>query len=90
MNENPSSIDPVSSAQQILDDVKKFAHEDPTKAAAAAFGVGLLITMLPARAILGSAAFLGATFLRPTLLTLGLVKGLELCCKNNRTPSNPS
>ncbi|MEN3943370.1 hypothetical protein WJU23_18865 [Prosthecobacter sp. SYSU 5D2] len=81
MNEYPSSTEPVSSAQQILDDVKKFAHDDPPMAAAAAFGVGLLITMLPARALLGTAAVVGATLLRPTLLTLGLIKGMELCCK---------
>jgi hypothetical protein len=89
MNEHLSSTEPVSSAQQILDDVKKFAHEDPTKAAAAAFGVGLLITMLPARALLGTAAAVGATLLRPTLLTLGLVKGMELCCQKSSRLSNP-
>lgn len=88
MNELTTPPESVSSVQNVLDDVKKFAHEDPTTAAAAAFGVGLLITMLPARAILGSAAFLGATFLRPTLLTLGLVKGMELCCKKTTPPSN--
>ena len=88
MNENPSSSEPVSSAQQILDDVKKFAHEDPTKAAAAAFGVGLLISIIPARTLLGTAAAVGATLLRPTLLALGVVKGLELCCKKSPPASH--
>ena len=89
MNELSTSLPPgVPASQRLLDDVKKFAHEEPTKAAAAAFGVGLVITMLPARALLGTAALLGATLLRPTLLTLGLVKGLELCCNKNTPSSN--
>jgi hypothetical protein len=78
---NPAPPSPEPSSQKWLSDVKKFAAEDPLAASAAAFGAGLVISALPLRTILGSAAAIGATLLRPTLLSLGVIKGLELCCK---------
>lgn len=87
MNE-PSNLTKIASAEtactrRFLDDVEDFARKDPVAASAAAFGVGLLLTVLPARAVFGTAAALSATFVRPTLLTLGVIKGLELCCSKN-------
>lgn len=78
---NPTPNPTESCSQKWLSDVKKFAAEDPFAASATAFGAGLIISALPLRAILGSAAVVGATLLRPTLLSLGVLKGLELCCK---------
>lgn len=93
MNE-PSALTQIASAEtactrRFLDDVEDFARKDPVAASAAAFGIGLLLTVMPTRAVFGTAAALSATFVRPTLLTLGLIKGLEICCSKNSSGAEP-
>ena len=52
---------------------------------AAAVGAGLLINLLPTRWVAGTAAVVGALLVRPVLLSLGVTKAMELCCKNSST-----
>jgi hypothetical protein len=68
-----------------LDEIEEFAFREPAKAAAAAFGVGLLLKLLPGRALLGAAAAVGVTFMRPALLSLGVYKAVKFCCQNSKT-----
>lgn len=74
----------------MLDDLREFARREPaTTAAATAFGVGLLINLLPTRAVVGTVTAVGATLLRPALLSLGLIKAVELCCQKTPNHLNP-
>jgi hypothetical protein len=73
----------------MLDRIKDFACREPAKAGAAAFGVGLLINFLPRRAVVGTVTVLGATLMRPALLSLGLMKAAELCCPHLKISSHP-
>lgn len=72
----------------MLSDIKDFASREPAKAVAAAFGVGLLLNLLPTRAVVGTLTIIGATLARPMLLTLGATKAMELCCQKTPTPLN--
>lgn len=83
-----NDVPPLQPVRQILDDAKAFAHREPAKAVAVAFGIGLLINLLPTRVIIGTVTAIGVTLLRPTLLTLGMTKALEICCKKKPTPNN--
>ena len=65
---------------RLLCQTEDYIRREPAAAVAAAFGVGLLINLVPPRVIAGSVARLGVALLRPTLITLGLVKAFELCC----------
>jgi len=66
-------------ATRLMDEVESFARRDPSKAAMAALGLGLALQVLPLRAIVSGVTAVGVTLLRPTLLTLGAIKALELC-----------
>lgn len=88
MKHEPSTPNVEFSVRQMLGDIKEFACREPVKAVAAAFGTGLLINLLPTRAVIGTATVLGATLMRPVLLTLGLTKAMELCCQ--KTPTQPN
>lgn len=72
----------------MLGDIKEFARREPAKAVAAAFGTGLLINMLPTRAVIGTVTAVGVMFMRPVLLSLGVTKVMELCCQKITTPTN--
>lgn len=71
-----------SCLRRSLADLKNFAQREPGQAVAAAVGAGLLINMLPTRWVAGTAAVVGAMLVRPVLLSLGVTKAMELCCKN--------
>ncbi len=71
--------------RRLLGDIKEFACREPAKAAAAAFGVGLLINLLPTRAVVATTAAVGALLIRPVLLSLGATKAMELCCQKTST-----
>ena len=71
--------------RRTLADIKAFAQREPGQAVAAAVGVGLLINLLPPRFLVGAATVVGATLVRPLLLTLGVTKVMELCCQNSST-----
>lgn len=70
-----------------LHDIKAFAQREPAQAVAVAFGVGLLVNLLPTRVVAGTVSTIGAALLRPMLITLGITKAIELTC--NVTPLTP-
>jgi hypothetical protein len=80
MNDQPPGEPAELFTQRLLSQVREFAFKEPTKAVAAAFGVGLLINLLPTRVLAGAAAAVASTLVRPTLLSLGVIKAVELCC----------
>ena len=79
---NPQNLEPTIEAffHSTMSDLKAFAHREPVQAVAMAFGAGVLINLLPTRLVANSAGAVGATLLRPVLLTLGMIKVAELCC----------
>jgi hypothetical protein len=74
---------PCFSLSRLLGDLKDFARREPIQAVAMAVGAGLLINLLPKRAVVSTATTLGSALLHPALLALGLTKALELCCRTN-------
>ncbi len=64
-----------------LDQAESFAHREPAKAVAFAFGTGLLLNLLPTRATT-AVVF---TLARPVLLCLGMLKAWELCSCNPKS-----
>jgi hypothetical protein len=70
-----------------LHDIKAFAQREPAQAVAVAFGVGLLVNLLPTRVVAGTVSTVGAALLRPMLISLGITKAIELTC--NVTPLTP-
>jgi hypothetical protein len=74
-----------SCLRHTLADIKNFARREPGQAMAAAVGAGLIINLLPTRWVAGTAAVVGALLVRPVLLSLGVTKAMELCCKNSST-----
>ena len=80
---------PCFSLSHQLDDLKAFARREPIQAMAIAVGAGLLINLLPKRAVVGTATTLGSALLHPALLALGLTKALELCCRNSSSLGPP-
>lgn len=86
MNEQPPPHPVEDSLQRLLDKMEDFVRREPSKAVAVAFGAGLLLKLLPPRAVARPLAAVTAKLLPPTLLGLGLVKALELartagCCR---------
>ncbi len=63
-------------------DAEAFARREPGKAVAVAAGAGLLLHLLPVRAICGALAAVAVAAARPALIFLGMMKLSELCpCK---------
>jgi hypothetical protein len=54
--------------------VETYTREEPVKALSAAFGVGILITLLPIGALVSAIGRLVLLLARPLLIILGLVK----------------
>lgn len=77
--------------QRLVNDAETMAQNEPVKAMAAAAGVGLALHVLPTRFLVASVTAVTLTLLRPALLTLGVVKALELCTPptHPQTPSLP-
>lgn len=88
MNDDPLTPPIESSVRHMLGDIKEFARREPAKAVAAAFGTGLLINMLPTRALVGTVTAVGVMFMRPVLLSLGVTKVMELCCQKTENINN--
>ena len=86
MNEDKPTHLVENTVRSLVRDLKDFAGREPTIAVATAFGVGLLINLLPTRVVAGTAAAVGATLLRPALMSLGVIKAVELCCQKPTTP----
>lgn len=70
--------------KNLLHSAEEFARRDPAKAMAAAFGVGLLLNLVPPRVIVGTVTAVAVPFMRPALLALGLLKAFELCGKEDK------
>lgn len=60
--------------------IKDYVKREPTQAVALAFGVGLLINLLPTRVVAETVSIVGAALLRPVLISLGITKAIELTC----------
>ena len=63
-------------------EAEAFALREPGKAVISAVGAGLLLHLLPVRAICGALAAVAVAAARPALIFLGMMKLSELCpCK---------
>lgn len=71
--------------RDILHKAETMAREEPAKAVAVAFGIGLLFHVLPKRFLVSTATTAAVTLLKPALLTFGIVKAAELVL----SPSKP-
>ena len=63
-----------SSKDVLVTRVESYAREEPIRAISAAFGVGILLTMLPIGGIIGLMSRVVFLLARPLLMVLGLVK----------------
>ena len=68
--------------QRTLAKTEAYVRREPTKAVAAAMGTGLLLKLLPTRALVRPITTLAVALLPPALLGLGLLKAFELCCQS--------
>lgn len=75
--------------QRILERTEAYVRHEPAKAVAAAMGTGLLLKLLPTRAMVRPLTTLAVTLLPPALLGLGLLKAFELCCQQTKFKSAP-
>jgi hypothetical protein len=73
----------------MLGECKEFACREPFKTLATAFGAGLLLNIFPTRWVVGTVTVVGALLLRPTLLSLGVIKAIELCIQNKNNLLKP-
>lgn len=69
------------SLQQTLKRVEDYVREQPTKAVAAALGVGLVLNLAPPRMLARLTSTLASRLLPPALLGLGVLKAFEICCE---------
>jgi len=86
MSDQPHPPTPVITPQQLLEELKDLARQNPVATVASAFGLVLLLDLLPTRLVTNSVAIAGVTLLRPALFSLGVVKALELCYAKPPTP----
>lgn len=89
----PTPLHPIeASVRQLLEKTEDFVRREPVKAVAAAFGAGVLLKVLPPRAIARPLVALTARLLPPALIGLGLIKVLELAragdCRQPRGASD--
>jgi len=62
---------------QIVQRVETYTKEEPVKAASAAFGLGILLALLPIGGIVAGVGRLLFLLARPLLMILGVVKVFE-------------
>jgi hypothetical protein len=75
--------------RDILHRAETMAREEPAKAVAVAFGIGLLFHVLPKRLIVSTATATAVTLLKPALLTFGIVKAAELVLAQSQSKPQP-
>ena len=63
-----------SSKDVLVTRVESYTREEPIRAVSAAFGVGILLTLLPIGGIISLAGRVVFLLARPLLMVLGLVK----------------
>ena len=89
MSTSESSAPRDHGIEQVLSTVEDYVRREPVKASAVAFGAGLLLKLLPARAVARPVATLAVKLLPPVLVGLGLLKALEICCPHESArPAN--
>jgi len=71
--EQPTPSQPPS-RDVLVNRVETYTRDEPVKALSAAFGVGILLTLLPIGSLVGAFTRLVFLVARPLLLILGLVK----------------
>ena len=76
--------------QRTLAQAEAYVRREPAKAVAAALGTGLLINLLPTRAMVRPLTTLAVAFLPPALLGLGLLKAFELCYQQTKNQTAPT
>ena len=79
MHTKKTSPPPARRDEQCRQWPEKFITEQPTKAVAAAFGVGIFLNLLPVGKIVGMLIEVAFVLLRPLLLCVGLLKLSEYC-----------
>ena len=62
-------------------------RKQPTKAVAAALGVGLALNLAPPRLLARITSTLASRLLPPALLGLGVLKAFEICCEKIESKS---
>ena len=67
--------------QELLGKVETYVRREPVKAVVAAIGAGLLLKLLPPRAVARPITALAVTLLPPALLGFVMLKAFELCCE---------
>ena len=79
--------------QELLGKAETYVRREPMKAFVAAIGAGLLLKLLPPRAVARPITELAVTLLPPALLGFGILKAFELCCESVHckaaSPSSP-
>lgn len=78
MNKNNTETSCIVPSLKFIDAAEKYVNQEPLKALGAACGMGIILNILPTRLMAGSASSLAVMLVRPALLTLGLLKALEL------------
>ncbi|MEI6715342.1 MAG: hypothetical protein WCO60_16415 [Verrucomicrobiota bacterium] len=83
--ESSASTPSRNSLDPLVERAEVFTREKPGKALSAAFGLGILMALLPIGSIVGGLIRLTLLLLRPVLVILGLVRLYEefghRCCK---------
>lgn len=78
MNKKITETPSIAASLKFLDAAEDYVNKEPLKAFGAACGMGIILNILPTRLMAGSASSIAVTLVRPALLTLGLLKALEL------------
>ena len=86
--QEPNSVPPASNASldPLIASVENYTRTEPTKAVSAAFGAGLILTLLP----VGGIVRLLFIALRPLLLVLGFIKLYEEIESRRRQAATPT
>jgi hypothetical protein len=74
---NAQSSAPAPSVDRLVVATENFARQEPLRAVGAAFGSGLLLTLLPIGSIVSGILRLALALVRPFLIILGVVKLYE-------------
>lgn len=83
--ESPS---PAPVLERIVVATEKYAREEPVRAVGAAFGSGLILTLLPVGAIVSGILRLALSLVRPILIILGVVKLYERLGESSNEPAS--
>lgn len=70
--------------EKITSRTGEFSRQDPARAVAIALGTGIFLNVIPTRFIVKTVTAVTVTVLRPALLTLGIIKALELCTEKHQ------